>query len=264
MLRIRIALLALSAALLAGCAATSSGPSAEARQALAPTGKLRVGLLELPAHAVKDPYTGELKGIAHDIARELAARLGVPLEPIVYPNPGAWIAAGQANQWDLAALGISAERRTSFDFASPYLDIDLGYLVPAASRLASAAEVDRGGMRVAVVARGGPDMHLTSSLRQATLVRTTNFGAAVEQVKAGNADVIAAQKPNLYEFIGRLPGGRILEGRAGVEEQAFAQPKGRNPAGLAYVNDFLRDAKASGLVKQALDRSGLRGAAVAP
>ena len=261
---VRVALSTLVACFLAACAATPPGPSADALQALAPTGKLRVALLELQAHAVKDPYTGNLKGVSHDLTRELAARLGVPFEPVFYPNPGAYIAAGQAGQWDIGSMGVAPERRASFDFPTSHMAVEVGYLAPAGSRLATASDIDRAGVRVAVVERGTPDIFLTASLKQASIVRGSNFGAAVELVKSAKADVLGAQKPNLYQFIDRLPGARILEGRAGIEEQALAVPTGRNPAGVAYVSAFIQEAKATGLVKQALERSGLRGAVVAP
>jgi hypothetical protein len=41
-------------------------------------------------------------------------------------------------------------------------------------------------------------------------------------------------------------------------------PKGRNSAAAAYVGKFVEEAKAEGLVKSAIERSGLRGVAVAP
>jgi len=44
---------------------------------------------------------------------------------------------------------------------------------------------------------------------------------------------------------------------------AMAVPKGR--AGrLAYIGDFIQEAKASGLVQRAIERAGLRGVQVAP
>src|SRR5512145_2285264 len=92
---IRIAVSSLLA-LLVACPVAHSDPGDRVRGALAPTGKLRVGLLSVPVHAVRDPYSGELKGVSHDLGRALADRLGVPFEPTVYPNPAAYLAAGEA------------------------------------------------------------------------------------------------------------------------------------------------------------------------
>src|SRR5688572_11456712 len=101
---IRFAASSLFMLLVAACAVAPSDPGEGVRRALAPAGKLRVGLISVPVHAIRDPYSGELKGVSHDLGSELAARLGVPFEPIMYPNPTACLAAGQAGEWDVGSL----------------------------------------------------------------------------------------------------------------------------------------------------------------
>jgi polar amino acid transport system substrate-binding protein len=64
----------LLALLLGGCASldTGTGPTPAERQAVAPTGKLRVALqLGAPHNAVRDPVSGEMKGVGFDLGREL-------------------------------------------------------------------------------------------------------------------------------------------------------------------------------------------------
>jgi len=46
----------------------------------------------------------------------------------------------------------------------------------------------------------------------------------------------------------------------GVDEVAIALPKGRE-SGLAYVRKYAEDVRAEGLVRAAIQRAGLRGAA---
>ena len=72
--------------LLTGCAGISTAPTPEARQALAPTGKLRVGLqLGSPSNVIRDSASGEMKGVGFDLGKELARRIGVPFEPVTVP-----------------------------------------------------------------------------------------------------------------------------------------------------------------------------------
>ena len=60
------------------------------------------------------------------------------------------------------------------------------------------------------------------------------------------------------------PAARVLlEGRPGVDPHAVAMPKGHD-AGLAYLRQFMEEARASGFIKAAIDRAGLRGVLVAP
>ena len=259
---IHFAASSLLALLVAACAVSPADPGEAVRRALAPTGKLRVGLISVPVHSIKDPYSGELRGVSHDLGRELAARLGVPFEPIVYPNPAAYVAAGQAGQWDIGSLGVAPERQALFDLAQPHLEVDYGYLVPADTRVASVSEADRPGVRVATVDRSASDLTLTRDLKQAAIVRGRDLSALIDLVMMGDADVIAAQKTNLYNIAPRLPGSRVLEGRPGSEQQALGIPKGRDPSALAYVREFVEDAKGIGLVQQAIDRAGIRGVVV--
>ena len=58
----------------------------------------------------------------------------------------------------------------------------------------------------------------------------------------------------------KMPGFRVLDGRIGVDEVAIALPKDRG-TGMAYVRKYVEDVKAGGLVKAAVERAGLRGAA---
>lgn len=248
----------------AACATTPADAGEAVRKALAPTGKLRVGLISVPVHSIKDPYSGELRGVSHDLGRELAARLRVPFEPIVYPNPAKYLAAGQAGAWDIGSLGVTPERQAFFDLAQPHLRVDFGYLVAADSRIASISETDRPGVRVALVARSTSDLALSKDLKQASIVRGRDLSALIDLVMMGEADVIAAQKTNLYNVAPRVPGSRVLEGHAGSEEQALAIPMGRDPLALAYVREFVAYAKSEGLVRQAIDRAGIQGVAVPP
>jgi len=259
---IHFAASSLLALLVAACAVSPADPGEAVRRALAPTGKLRVGLISVPVHSIKDPYSGELRGVSHDLGRELAARLGVPFEPIVYPNPAAYVAAGQAGQWDIGSLGVAPERQALFDLAQPHLEVDYGYLVPADTRVASVSEADRPGVRVATVDRSASDLTLTRDLKQAAIVRGRDLSALIDLVMMGEADVIAAQKTNLYNIAPRIPGSRVLDGRPGSEEQALAIPKGRDPLASAYVQEFVENAKTRGLVQHAIDRAGIRGVVV--
>lgn len=263
MFRIRFAVAALLSMLLAACATAPGGLTEEARQALAPTGKLRVGLfLGSSTMVVKDPVSGELKGVGHDLGRELAARLGVPFEPVIHSTLPAMFDAAKSGKYDVAFLGANADRAKIFDFTAPYMEIDFGYLVGTGSSLTSIAAVDQPGVRVVVVERGSPDAFFSQFLKRATIVRVPALPAALETIRAGKADVFGALKGNLIDASSRQAGWRLLEGRPGAEPQAMGVVKGRNPAGLAFARDFVESARASGAVQKAVEHAGLRGTVV--
>lgn len=256
---IRTAILGL---LLMGCAGVHTPPAAEVKQALAPTGKLRVGLiLGAPANVIRDSASGEMKGVGFDLGNELARRLGVPFEPVLYPSVGALLDGGKSGGWDVTFNGVTADRAKYLDFTKPHLEIEFGYLVPTGSPVSQFADVDRPGIRVAVPAKGAADVLLSHTLKSAVVVRGPGLPGALELVKSGKADVFAANKPNLFEMSKQLPGSRVLDGRPGSETQAMLIPKGRDIA-LAYAREFVEHAKTEGLVKAAIERVGLRGAVV--
>ena len=59
--------------------------SQDLRDSLAPTGKLRASLyLGGPTNVIVHPKTGEMKGVGYEIGKELARRLDIPFEPVIY------------------------------------------------------------------------------------------------------------------------------------------------------------------------------------
>ena len=250
--------------LLTGCAGISTAPTPEARQALAPTGKLRVGLqLGSPHNVIRDSVSGEMKGVGFDLGKELARRMGVPFEPVLYPSVGALLDSGKSGAWDVAFVGFSPARAKEWDFTALHLELEFGYLIPGGSSISTMADMDRPGIRVAVQEKSGPDSFFSRTLKNAVVVRASSLDGTLEMLKSGRADVIFSIKPSLFEMSNQLPGSRVLDGRPGVDPHAMAMPKGRD-LGVAYARKFVEDAKSEGLVKAAIERAGIRGAVVAP
>lgn len=246
------------------CAGVQTGPGDQQRQALAPTGKLRVGFLSTtPIHATKDAASGELKGPAVDLGKEMARRIGVQFDPVAYTSFPPVLAGAKSGEWDIAMIGISTEREQLVDFTAPYMVVEFGYLVPNGSLISSLADVDRQGIRIAVLEKSSPDAYLSRTIQHATLVRVPTIANMVEALKAGRADALYATKANMLSESAKMPGSRVLEGRSGGEEVAFAVPKGRQLS-AAYARQFVEESKAEGLVKAAIERAGLRGVVVAP
>src|SRR3954462_6649588 len=95
-----------------------------ALQDLAPSGKLRAGInYSNFLLATQDPVTGEPRGIAPDLAREIARRLEVPLEFVTFESAGKMADAVTAGAWDIAFLANEPERANQILFTSPYLEI---------------------------------------------------------------------------------------------------------------------------------------------
>ena len=97
------------------------------RADLAPTGTMRVGInhgnLVL---AQKNPTTGEVKGVAVDLAHELGRRLGVPVALVQYGSAGQMTDALATGAWDVAFLAREAGRAAEVGFTAPHLLIEHG------------------------------------------------------------------------------------------------------------------------------------------
>jgi polar amino acid transport system substrate-binding protein len=259
--RLIVPLLAVVASLLAGCASTAIAPSPEVRQILAPTGKLRVGVYPgSPTSMVKDTASGETRGIAFELGKEFARRLGVAFEPVEYKRVAEVLEALKTNRVDFTFTNATATRAKDVDFTPSLLDLELGYLVLPGSPVTSVAEVDKPGIRVGVSQGSSSQSALTREFKSATVVTAPSMEAAREMLSQRKVDAFATNKAILFEMSDALLNSRVLDGRWGLEHMGIAIPKGRDQ-GLAYLRQFAEDAKAEGLVKAAAERAGLRGMA---
>jgi polar amino acid transport system substrate-binding protein len=239
-------------------ALAQSSPTQDEMQALAPTGKLRAALyLGGPTNVVKNP-SGEMKGVGYELGKELARRMGVPYEPVIYQTPKLLVEDTNSGKWDISFIAQDPDREKILDFTGVYLRLEHGYLVLSGSMIRTISEVDRPGIRVGVPAGGSVIPPLKRTLKDAQIVEVA-MPDAPDLVKSGTVDVFAANKANLFAIADNLPGARVLEGRFSVDSFALGLPKGRQ-AGLAYARKFIEDAKSEGLVKSAAEKAGVRGA----
>ncbi len=258
------AICAVSILILIGCASSPS-VSPAARTELAPTGKLRVGLiLSNQVLVTKDPNTGELRGVTVALGKALAQRIGVAFEPVGYPNPAAMVKSFGANEWDIAFFAIDPARAKEVDFSPPYMEVDNTYLVTATSKVGAVERADQGGVTIAVPERSAPDLFLSRNLKSAKVMRVPGGAeAAIDALRSGKADAYAENAHMLSLYAERLPGSRVLEGRYTVIQHAVATPKGKNAA-AEFVKHFVEQSKSDGTIREAIAQAGLRRANVAP
>jgi polar amino acid transport system substrate-binding protein len=224
---------------------------------LAPTGVLRAAInYNNPLLARADASSGELTGLAVDLARELARRVNVPLEIIPVDAAGKITASAAANVWDIGFLAIDPRRANEIDFTAPHVELEGTYLVPAGSPIRLIGEIDREGVRIAVTSQSAYDLFLTRELRYARIVRATNTPESFDLMLGQKLDAVAAVRTALVAAAKRIPGSRVLDGHFMTIPQAAGVPKGR-PSAAQYVREFIEEMKASGFVAAALQKHGL-------
>jgi polar amino acid transport system substrate-binding protein len=236
--------------------------STAARSELASTGTLRAGINYGNFILATRDASGQSRGVAVDLMTELGRRLGVATAIVAFDTVAAMVDAAPTGAWDIAFLGIDPARENLIGFSPAYLEIEATYLVPAGSPLGAVAEVDREGVRVAAPARANYELFLTRHLKRATLVRADSADAAFQMLVAGQVQALAGLRQALIGLAPKLPGSRMLDGRFMAVQQAIGVPRARQAA-LEYLREFVLEARASGLVGRAIERTGAKGVSVA-
>ena len=233
-------------------------PTDPLRAELAPTGTLRIALNMRNELLNRTDATGEPAGVAPELGRELARRLGLPVALRPYPNPGDAADAATRDEWDVCFLAAEPERAREIDFTGAYVEIDATYLVPGESTLRAADDVDAQGVRIVAPARAAFELYLTRTLAHAALTRASGADEAFERFRAERFDALAGLRPRLVKDREKAPGSRILEGRFTAVQQAAGVPRGR-PRAADYLRAFVEDIRTSGLVAEAIARNGVVG-----
>jgi polar amino acid transport system substrate-binding protein len=233
---------------------------------LTPTGKLRVAISIAPApsaqFAIKDEG-GNYRGVAVDLGAALAQKLGVPVDYVVFNGSGEVQAAAADDKWDVAFMPVDEERKKFVDFGNAYHVLQSTYLVAPGADIATVADANRAGVRIGGLGGTATFRASNRTAPEATHVTFESPDQAVAALAAGKVDAIAFSRESLTGIAGKVPGSRILDGGFMNSTTSIAVPKGKAQS-LAIVTEFIEEAKASGLVRRALDEMGLKASQVAP
>jgi len=287
------AVLLLGVATLAGCADRPTGPVPAARLAgdfaidaassavcdvdggnwegdpdaailhdLAPGGPLRVGInYGNPNNASRNPATGQLSGVAVDLACTLARGTDRPLTVVGYAGGPPMLAGVTSGDLDLA-FTLAAAGSNVVNVAISHLGVENTYLVPDASPFQSVADVDAPGVLISVAQGNSPDVYLSATLKNATLVRTPTVPQALALLAKGQVNAFAGSRSAEAMFIASsFPSGRMLPDNFLIANIAGGLPLGHDQ-GLGYVDEFIDWGKTSGLVQLAIGRSRLIGVSI--
>jgi polar amino acid transport system substrate-binding protein len=234
---------------------------------LAPTGRLRVAVAVGPAASalwtVRDAATGKPRGVPVELGTALAQKLGVPVELVEYESSGKIIASANDDAWDVTFVPVDDDRKKVVDFGAPYHLLQSTYLVASGSTIATLADANRPGVRIGGVEGTATFRAAQRTAPNATPVTVANPDEAVALMRAGKLDAIALSRESVGGLADALPGSRVLDEAFLNSTTAVAIAKNK-PAALAWVTAVIEEAKASGLVRRALDGMDLKSSQVAP
>jgi len=226
---------------------------------LAPAGVLRAAI-NLGNPVLAQGTADAPAGVTVDIAHEIGARLGLPVELRCFDAARDSLAAITTGQADICFLGIEPARAGEVAFTAPYVLIEGVYAVAAQSPLTAVADVDWPGVRVGVKRGSAYDLFLTRTLTRAAVVRGVE-GTTVFLER--NLEAAAGVREPMTEFVRSHPGLRLIEGRFMEIRQAVGTAASKRPETTSFLHGLVEELKSTGFVAYSLRRSG-QTAPVAP
>ncbi|MBB4986303.1 MULTISPECIES: transporter substrate-binding domain-containing protein [Streptomyces] len=227
---------------------------------LAPTGVLRASInLGNPVLAQGTPEAPA--GVTVDLAREIAARLGVGVELLCFDAARKSFDAMADGRADLCFLAVDPARETEVAFTAPYVVIEGVYAVPRGSALTTVEDVDAPGVRIGVKKGSAYDLFLSRNLAHATVVRGEE---GVDTFRDQDLEAGAGIRQPLTAYAAAHPEVRLIEGRFMEIRQAVGTTIGRSPETVAFLRATIEELKENGFVAESLRRSGQEEGLVAP
>lgn len=252
------AALALTVGLLAGCGG-GNGAGAPSPDSGAETADLldkiqEAGVIVVGTEGTYSPNSyhnedGDLVGFDVDVARGVAAHLGVDIE-FVEAEWDSLFASMDAGRVDIVVNEVeySDERALKYGFSEPYTYVH-GALLVAEDKTGITGFDSLKGARAA--------QNLTSSWGQeaegygAKLVSVDSVAEGVELVLSGRADCMLNAETAFYDYMNKHPDTpvRIVASTDATTSSQIPVPKG-NERLVAAINEALEEMRASGALSE--------------
>jgi polar amino acid transport system substrate-binding protein len=233
---------------------------------LAKDGVVRAAYLASnPAQAVKDPATGEPRGVVVDLARELERTRGVKVTLIGLPSPQRVIDVVRNGEAEIGFVAYNPERAGPVEFSKPYLLVNQTFIVKDDSPIRSIADIDRPGRKLGATRADSIALYLKRTLKQAQVIELdeTSRDTVHRLLELGAVDAFGANRQRLTDMVKGAGGFRLLGDDLYGVDQTIIVPGGRRDA-LAAANEFIDEVRRSGFLRASIERSGVIGIAVAP
>jgi len=227
---------------------------------IAPTGKLRVAIAISPAGGAfwsTKNQAGGYAGVPVDLGKEMAAQLGVPVEYVVHQNSGQITDEASKGVWDVTFLPKDPQRETRMSFGPIYEVADATYIVKAGSSVTNFQTLDQPGVKVAAVNDTTTMRGAMAHLKQAKVTGYQTYDEIFGLLGRGEIDAFALSRDQLNALAKKIPGTRVLDETFKQTVTAVAVLL-NHPQSLAFVTEFMTEAKANGALRKAYDNNGLK------
>ncbi|MES2912801.1 MAG: transporter substrate-binding domain-containing protein [Pseudomonadota bacterium] len=218
------------------------------------------------AQAVRDPQSGEFRGVSADVARDLGRRLNKPVEILPQATAADVINAVQKGEADIGFVAPNPARMV-LAYSQTYMLVQQSFLVREGSSIKSTADLDRAGQVLGANTGDSVGTYIKGNFKQAQVLESPDYtmNEAVRWLADGKVVAFGGNRQRLGMAAGidKNLGLRLLPDNLYAVPQAIAIAPG-NPALLAFVNSALDEMRSSGFLEAAVRRGGIEGVGVAP
>lgn len=210
-------------------------------------GNITIGVKEdQPGMGYKDPATGEYSGFDIDVARWMAASLGLSADKITFQavassNREQALANGQVDLY-VGTYSITDKRKALVDFAGPYFVTGQGLLVQQSNTTIN-SEKDLAGKTVCSATGSTPIQNIKTNFPQATPKEFDLYSKCVEQLKNGTVDALTTDQAILLGYAAEDPSGLKVVGEPFTTEKYGIGIKKGDTAMRTFLNDTLTKGK---------------------
>lgn len=191
---------------------------------------------------------GEIVGVDVDIAKEIAASMGKELliKDIAFDSIINEVKTGKA---DFGAAGISynEERAKNVDFTINYSTSKQVVIVKNDSGITNIGDIN--GKKIAVQLGSIADTYVSSTYKDASVVRQKKYLAAIEDLNTGKVDCVVMDLLPAEQILKTNSGLKILDGALVEDSYGMIVKKG-NKELLDNINKVLEKLKNEGKIDE--------------
>jgi ABC-type amino acid transport substrate-binding protein len=229
-------------------------PSAQASRGLsriARTGEIRIGTTGEQPPLSMTSRSGELIGLDIALSRVLARSMGVDARFVQLPF-GQLLDALDAGDVDMVMSGmaITPERSRRATFVGPYFTSGKALLTlsPEIAKAQAPQDLDSPDLRIAALKGSTSELYVQQWMPRARLASSESLEDAIRAVKAGEVDLLLADRETCYFAVLRFPDAQLI-----CPDVTFSV----EPMGIAVDSDDPRLANLVQTYLNALEENGI-------
>lgn len=191
---------------------------------------------------------GEIVGVDVDIAKEIAASMGKELviKDIAFDSIINEVKTGKAD-FGAAGISYSEERAKNVDFTINYSTSKQVVIVKNDSGITNIGDIN--GKKIAVQLGSIADTYVSSTYKDASVVRQKKYLAAIEDLNTGKVDCVVMDLLPAEQILKTNGGLKILDGALVEDSYGMIVKKG-NKELLNNINKVLEKLKNEGKIDE--------------